>query len=200
LELSTAVTTNDPARVRCLKPLLDATDRDAAQDWAGAIVALRAALGGGREVDDRDVWANLANMALHLGDDTTHRSLFTAGTTRTQLTEPPTKPVRFTLDTFSDLDAEPLVDRATRELRASGETARKRDPSTIVQLTPTEQRIAELVSPGLSNMENDLAGLSTTREHRVIDGVTHASLLMDHDHAAATTLAIREVVASARSH
>ncbi len=43
--------------------------------------------------------------------------------------------------------------RAAQELRASGETARKRDPSTLVQLTPTELRIAQLTSQGLSNKE-----------------------------------------------
>jgi hypothetical protein len=58
--LSTTVTARDPARVRCLKLLLDATDRDAAQDWAGAVAALRAALGESLDIDDRDVWANLA--------------------------------------------------------------------------------------------------------------------------------------------
>jgi DNA-binding CsgD family transcriptional regulator len=57
------------------------------------------------------------------------------------------------LDTFRDLAAEPLAERAASELRASGETARKRDPSTLVQLTPTELRIAQLVSEGMSNKE-----------------------------------------------
>jgi DNA-binding CsgD family transcriptional regulator len=57
------------------------------------------------------------------------------------------------LDTFQDLAAEPLVERAAAELRASGATARKRDPSTLVQLTPTELRIAQLVSQGMSNKE-----------------------------------------------
>jgi DNA-binding CsgD family transcriptional regulator len=57
------------------------------------------------------------------------------------------------LDTFRDLRAEPLAERAASELRASGETARKRDPSTLVQLTATELRIAQLVSQGMSNKE-----------------------------------------------
>ncbi len=57
------------------------------------------------------------------------------------------------LTTFRDLRAEPLVARATRELRASGETARRRDPSTLVQLTPTELTIAQLVSQGMSNKD-----------------------------------------------
>ncbi len=57
------------------------------------------------------------------------------------------------LETFRDLRAEPLVARATRELRASGETARQRNVSTLVQLTPTELHIAELVSQGMSNKD-----------------------------------------------
>jgi DNA-binding CsgD family transcriptional regulator len=57
------------------------------------------------------------------------------------------------LDVFRDLAAAPLAERAAGELRASGETARKRDPSTLVDLTPTELRIAQLVSEGRSNKE-----------------------------------------------
>ncbi len=61
--------------------------------------------------------------------------------------------LRHALGTFEDLHAQALVGRATQELRASGETARKRDPSTLLKLTPMERKIAELVSSGLSNKE-----------------------------------------------
>ena len=61
--------------------------------------------------------------------------------------------LRRALATFEDLRAEPLVDRATRELRSSGETARKRDPSTSLQLTPMELKVAQLVASGLSNKD-----------------------------------------------
>jgi DNA-binding CsgD family transcriptional regulator len=61
--------------------------------------------------------------------------------------------LRRALETFQDMRAEALADRATRELRASGETARKRDPSTLVKLTPMELKIAELVSSGMSNKD-----------------------------------------------
>ena len=61
--------------------------------------------------------------------------------------------LRHALETFSDLHAEPLVERASAELRASGETARKRDPSTLVKLTPMELQVAQLVSSGLSNKD-----------------------------------------------
>ena len=42
----------------------------------------------------------------------------------------------------------PSTERATAELRASGETARKRDPSTLVRLTPMELKVAQLVASG----------------------------------------------------
>ena len=61
--------------------------------------------------------------------------------------------LREAVETFQDLRAESLAARANQELRASGETARKRDPSTLVKLTPTELQIARLVSSGLSNKD-----------------------------------------------
>ena len=61
--------------------------------------------------------------------------------------------LRHALETFQDLRAEPLAERANQELRASGETARKRDPSTLVKLTPMELKIAQLVSSGMSNKD-----------------------------------------------
>ena len=48
----------------------------------------------------------------------------------------PARHLRAALETFEDLRAEPLAARATQELRASGETARKRDPSTLLDAHP----------------------------------------------------------------
>lgn len=61
--------------------------------------------------------------------------------------------LRTALETFEDLRATPLAVRATQELRASGETARKRDVSTTLHLTPMERQVAELVRQGLSNKD-----------------------------------------------
>jgi DNA-binding CsgD family transcriptional regulator len=61
--------------------------------------------------------------------------------------------LRGALEAFEALGASPWADRARSELRASGETARKRDPSTIDQLTPQELQIARFVAEGLSNKE-----------------------------------------------
>ena len=61
--------------------------------------------------------------------------------------------LRAALEAFERLRAEPWAERARGELRASGETARRRDPSTIDQLTPQELQIARFVAQGLSNKE-----------------------------------------------
>jgi DNA-binding NarL/FixJ family response regulator len=61
--------------------------------------------------------------------------------------------LRAALETFEDLGAEPWAERARQELRASGATARRRDPSTVVDLTPQEVQVARLVRQGLSNRD-----------------------------------------------
>ena len=55
--------------------------------------------------------------------------------------------LRAALETFEDLHADPLAERARQELRASGETARKRDPSTLLDLTPMELKVAGAGQP-----------------------------------------------------
>lgn len=61
--------------------------------------------------------------------------------------------LRLALEQFETLGAAPWASRAEAELRASGETARKRDPSTLDQLTPRETTIADLAASGLTNPE-----------------------------------------------
>jgi ATP/maltotriose-dependent transcriptional regulator MalT len=61
--------------------------------------------------------------------------------------------LRAALEAFERFRAAAWAERARTELRASGETARKRDPSTIDQLTPQELQIARFVADGLSNKE-----------------------------------------------
>lgn len=76
--LNTEVEPADTPRERCLKLLLRSTELDASQDWGAALDTVRSARAVGMVADDRDVWANLANIALHLGDDALHRALLTA--------------------------------------------------------------------------------------------------------------------------
>ncbi|HKE78930.1 MAG TPA: helix-turn-helix transcriptional regulator, partial [Solirubrobacteraceae bacterium] len=61
--------------------------------------------------------------------------------------------LRAALDTFEGLGAALWAERARGELRATGETARKRDASTVDDLTPQELRIATLVAAGASNRD-----------------------------------------------
>jgi DNA-binding CsgD family transcriptional regulator len=56
-------------------------------------------------------------------------------------------------DMFSSIGADAFAERARRELRATGETARKRTDETRGVLTPQEAQIARLAHDGLSNPE-----------------------------------------------
>ncbi len=59
--------------------------------------------------------------------------------------------LRAALEGFERLGAVPWADRAGRELRATGETARKRDVSPLAELTPQELQVARLVGEGATN-------------------------------------------------
>jgi DNA-binding CsgD family transcriptional regulator len=62
-------------------------------------------------------------------------------------------PLRNAIDTFRQLGASPWEDRATAELRATGEKARKREPSASAALTPQQTQIVRLVAEGATNKE-----------------------------------------------
>jgi DNA-binding CsgD family transcriptional regulator len=62
-------------------------------------------------------------------------------------------PLREAAQSFEALGLLRLAERALRELRASGETPRRRVPEAWAQLTPQELQIAELAAEGLSNRE-----------------------------------------------
>jgi len=61
--------------------------------------------------------------------------------------------LRNALGAFDDLGAAPWAERAQSELRASGESARRRDPSTARDLTPQEIQVASFVAKGMTNRE-----------------------------------------------
>jgi DNA-binding CsgD family transcriptional regulator len=61
--------------------------------------------------------------------------------------------LRSALETFDGVGATLWAQRARGELNATGESARKRDASTIDDLTPQELRIAQLVAAGASNRD-----------------------------------------------
>ena len=57
------------------------------------------------------------------------------------------------LETFEDIGATRWAERARQELRASGETARRRDAGVTVDLTAQERHVAALVRQGLNNRD-----------------------------------------------
>jgi DNA-binding CsgD family transcriptional regulator len=61
--------------------------------------------------------------------------------------------LRRAAETFERLGAGPWEARARVELRATGERARKREPSTLTQLTPQQLHIVRLVAAGATNKE-----------------------------------------------
>lgn len=61
--------------------------------------------------------------------------------------------LRAAINGFEGAGAAPWADRARAELEATGERARRRDPSTLDALTPQELRVARLVATGLTNRE-----------------------------------------------
>jgi DNA-binding NarL/FixJ family response regulator len=61
--------------------------------------------------------------------------------------------VRAALEVFEALGARLWAERARGELRASGESARRRDPSTLDELTAQERQIAHRVAEGNTNRD-----------------------------------------------
>jgi DNA-binding CsgD family transcriptional regulator len=61
--------------------------------------------------------------------------------------------LREALAIFERLGARPWADQANAELQATGETARRRDASTLDDLTPQERQIASLLAGGKTTRE-----------------------------------------------
>ena len=62
-------------------------------------------------------------------------------------------PLHSALRAFEALGAEPWVEHARSELRATGERPRRREPHVAEQLTPHELQVALVVAGGLTNRE-----------------------------------------------
>lgn len=150
-----AVRAGDPEIARLwveeLAPFAEATE----WPWARAAVAYGRAVTG--DAGQEEAQFELA-LAAHSGSGRTYdqaRTELAYGEwlRRSQRRVDARPHLRLALEAFRDMRVDTLADRATQELRASGETARKRDPSTLVDLTPMELKVAELVRSGLSNKD-----------------------------------------------
>jgi DNA-binding CsgD family transcriptional regulator len=156
-----AVRADDRAQARAWVGELEAFAAHAAPAWALAAAAFgRAMTSQGDAADDEGAVSELfeASLAHHGAADRPYdrarvQLAYGEFLRRNQRRMDARSHLRAAVDTFEDLRAEPLAGRAAQELRASGETARKRDPSTLLNLTPMERKIAELVAQGLSNKD-----------------------------------------------
>jgi DNA-binding NarL/FixJ family response regulator len=134
--------------------VLDGFARPGAPTWAVALAARCRAL----LASDHAEAEFAAALQLHLES---HRPFDRARTQlllgeylrRTRRRVESREHLRAALEAFEALGATLWAERARTELRASGETARRRDPSTIDLLTPQELQIARLVAEGLTNKE-----------------------------------------------
>jgi len=73
--------------------------------------------------------------------------------------------LRAAVDVFDHLGADPWSEMARLELAATGATARRRDVTTLNDLTPQELQIAQLAADGLTNHE---IGQKLYLSHRTI--------------------------------
>jgi DNA-binding CsgD family transcriptional regulator len=127
------------------------------QAWAGAAAAHgRAVLAAARGEDaqpDFDTSLKLHARSPRIFDRARTELAYGEYLRRTRRRVAAREHLRAALQTFEDLRATPWVERAGRELRASGESTRRRDETAPVELTPTELQVAQLVQQGLSNRE-----------------------------------------------
>jgi DNA-binding CsgD family transcriptional regulator len=129
--------------------------RPEAPVWAHALAArCRALLADGEEAVDAYERAARLLSSTNRPFDAARTALAYGGFLRRQRRRADARAqLRTAVETFERLGAEPWAERARVELRATGETARKRDPSTFSQLTPQETQIARLVGDGNSNKD-----------------------------------------------
>jgi DNA-binding CsgD family transcriptional regulator len=150
-----SIRTDDPDGARAAHGMLEGFIEDSAPSWALALAArCRALLTDGDQAEEEFHNAVQFHRQSDRPFDLARTELLFGEHLRRQRRRTDSRDhLRIALDTFESIGAAPWADRARIELRASGETARKRDPSSIDQLTPQEIQVARLVGEGLSNKE-----------------------------------------------
>jgi DNA-binding CsgD family transcriptional regulator len=135
---------------------LEAWATGAAQPWAlSSVLRCRALIAGDTEEADR-LFAEALAIEGHASRPLEHaRTELARGELlrRTRRRREARQHLREALAGFEAVGADAWAERARVELRASGQTARRRKPSTRDDLTAQELQIARLVAHGLSNRE-----------------------------------------------
>jgi DNA-binding CsgD family transcriptional regulator/tetratricopeptide (TPR) repeat protein len=153
--VESAVRAGEPAAARPHVAALQRWAADAGQAWASGLAARCAALLAPVEDADGLFAAAACHGAVGTRPFEAARTQLVHGEhlRRQRRRTEARSPLRAALKTFERLGAEPWAARARGELRATGETARKRDPSTLTQLTPQELQIVRIVRSGATNRE-----------------------------------------------
>ncbi|MET9242779.1 AAA family ATPase [Nonomuraea sp. NPDC003709] len=149
-----ATRTDRMERARAALDLLRGWAGPARVRWAHALVARCQGLLGGDAYDAHFTEAlSLHAMAGRPFDTARTALLFDEALRRRRRRAEARRHLRAACETFERLDAAPWAEFARVELQATGETARKRDPGAVAQLTPQEVQITRLVSEGGTNRE-----------------------------------------------
>lgn len=126
---------------------------DTGAPWANAMVARCQGLLVTDGEQDR-LFAEALNLHASAGrpfDTARTQLLYGTSLRRRRRRADARKYLRTAHETFERLGARPWAEQAATELQATGETARKRDVSTVDQLTPQELQIARFVAQGETN-------------------------------------------------
>jgi DNA-binding NarL/FixJ family response regulator len=152
VDAATRTDHEDAARTALTR--LQAWAANSTAPWAQALVARCHALLAQADDDGDRHFAEALELHARGGRpfDTARTALmFGARLRRRRRRADARKHLRTALETFERLGATPWAEQARAELLATGETARKRDVSTLTQLTPQELQIARLVAGGSTN-------------------------------------------------
>lgn len=134
---------------------LEERTRAAGTDWALGMLARAQAIADGGDAAEafyREAIERLARTRIRVELARAHL-LYGEWLRRENRRVDAREQLRSAHEMFSSFGAEAFAERARRELRATGETARKRTDETRGVLTPQEAQIAQLVQEGLSNPE-----------------------------------------------
>jgi len=134
---------------------LSKTTRPSGTDWGLGIEARSRALLSEGEVAERlyrEAIERLARTRVRVALARAHL-LYGEWLRRERRVMDAREQLRTAHELFITMGADGFAERARRELRATGETARKRTVETSGQLTPQETQVARLARDGLSNPE-----------------------------------------------
>jgi DNA-binding CsgD family transcriptional regulator len=154
--ITTAVRAGQPALARSWIDDLTAFADGTGSSWAAAVAAHGQALLSSDNLAEPHFQTALAHhaRALRRVDAARTRLAYGEYLRRARRRVDARAHLRVALAVLDDIGAGPWAERARQELRASGETARRRDSAAdTAALTPQELQVAALVAQGMSNRE-----------------------------------------------